>query len=101
MAKPHYYILEPLRDEVEQYIKEILKLNYVASDLAENPEGYLIYTSSEDIINQMREFKNKIRIHDVPDSITEQYEQYDGHDEFITDYWDGNILLKKGIVMKP
>ena len=100
MAKPRYYILEPLQEEVEQYLKEKLKLKYVASDLAENPEGYLIYTSSEDVINQMREFGDKIHVHDVPDSITEQYEQYDGHDEFITDYWDGNILLKEGIVMR-
>ena len=39
----------------------------------------------------------KVTVHDVPASIREQYESVD---DFATDYWDGNILLKEGRVFK-
>lgn len=94
------YILEPLTEEVKKYLEDGMGLKYVSSDLSSNPEGYVIYTKDQDIMGMIAEMKDLIKVHEVPDSITKEYEQYDGNEEFITDYWDGNIWIEKGIVMK-
>lgn len=90
----NYYIIESDNEIINDYLSNICK--YVSSDIADNPEGYLICTDATDIIDDIRKLGNVI-IHDVPKSIREQYESTD---DIVTDYCSGNILLKQGIVNK-
>lgn len=92
----NYYIIETDNEIIKEYLNNIPKCRYVSSDIAGNPEGYLIVTSATDVIEDIRKL-NKVIIHDVPDSIRKQYESVD---DFVTDYWDGNILLKEGRVFR-
>lgn len=92
----NYYIIETDNEIINEYLNNIPKCKYVSSDLADNPEGYLICTDETDIIEDIRKL-GKVTIHDVPKSIREQYESVD---DFVTDYWDGNILLKEGRVFR-
>ena len=92
----NYYIIETDNEIINDYLNNIPNCKYVSSDLADNPEGFLICTSATDIIEDIRKL-GKVTIHDVPKSIREQYESVD---DFVTDYWDGNILLNQGIVMR-
>lgn len=92
----NYYIIETDNEIIKEYLNNIPKCRYVSSDLAGNPEGFLISTSATDVIDDMRKLGNII-IHDVPNSIREQYESVD---DFATDYWDGNILLKEGRIFR-
>jgi len=92
----NYYIIETDNEIIKEYLNNIPKCRYVSSDLAYNPEGFLISTSATDVIEDIRKL-NKVIIHDVPDSIREKYESVD---DFVTDYWDGNILLNEGRVFK-
>ena len=99
-CKEKYYILEPLTGEVQKYLEDGMGLEYVSSDLSSNPEGYVVYTDEYDIVDEISEMKDMIKIHEIPDSITKEYDQYDTNKEFISYYWDGNIWVEKGIVMK-
>ena len=92
----NYYIIETDNEIIKEYFDNIPKCKYVSSDLADNPEGYLICTSAIDIMEDIRKLGN-VTIHDVPRYIREQYESTD---DFVTDYCSGNILLKQGIVNK-
>lgn len=90
----NYYIIESDNEIINDYLNNIFK--HVSSDIADNPEGYLICTDATDVIEDIRKL-GKVTIHNVPKSIREQYDSvYD----FVTDYWDGNILLKQGIINK-
>lgn len=92
----NYYIIETDNEIINDYLNNIPNCKYVSSDLADNPEGYLICTDATDVMEDIRKL-GKVTIHDVPKSIREQYESVD---DFVTDYWDGNILLKQGIVIR-
>lgn len=92
----NYYIIETDNEIIREYLNNIPKCRYVSSDLADNPEGFLISTSATDVMEEIRNL-GKVTVHDVPDSIREQYESVE---DFATDYWDGNILLKEGRVFK-
>lgn len=92
----NYYIIETDNEIIKDYLNNIPKCRYVSSDLADNPEGFLISTSATDVMEEIRNL-GKVTVHDVPKSIREQYESVD---DFATDYWDGNILLKEGRVFR-
>lgn len=92
----NYYIIETENEKIKDYLNNIPKCRYVSSDLADNPEGFLISTSATDVMEEIRNL-GKVIVHDVPNSIREQYESVE---DFATDYWDGNILLNEGRVFR-
>ena len=92
----NYYIIETDNELAEEYLKNTMKLKFLSSDISGNPEGYLFCTEATEIVDLIREL-DCVTIHDIPESIMEQYESVD---DFVTDYWDGNILLNQGIVIR-
>lgn len=91
-----YYIIETDNELTEEYLKDTMKLKFLSSDISGNPEGYLFRTEVTEFIDLIQELEN-VTIHDIPESIMEQYESVD---DFVTDYWDGNVLLNEGIVIR-
>lgn len=83
-----YYFFVPLNKELD----EILKKNYRkhSSDLSCNPEGYIL---DENQINSIIIIKSRQHKYYNLYHIPEEYQN--DIDEFITDYWDGNIIIEK------
>ena len=87
------YILEVFDDTIkEMFEKE--GFEYVSSDLSCNPEGFLIGEKAREQLKQFDEMNtdNIFKLHKIPDEIVERYENTE---DFVTDYWDGDIILGK------
>ena len=79
-----YYILSPNTNNFSEYLANN-GYEYMSSDLSVNPEGYLV--SEKDIKNKFDGYNN-FELHEIPTQYCNNIE------DFVTDYWDGNIILK-------
>ena len=82
-----YYFIEPLTSSLDDKLHE--KFTRHTSDLSKNPEGYIL-TEEQIRSHDMIKFigGHYYNIYDIP----EKYQKC--IDAFITDFWDGDVILE-------